>query len=390
MSDSPTTPVGASGTPAPLRRDLLPPIEPAFGKIVRGLWLFTWRSKLSWRRVPLLLTGMLVLPLLYYLSSMLDREPAGWRQFGNASGRFRSFAHELSGAGLPLKGDQSARLEQSFHQEFGRSLAALAQAAPGDTDSNPEAIEVKACYSRIASRAATILDDNQLARLETFAGRRVVESQENPQRWGQRTAFLYWLVYFYFFIVLPLTCVSASGSIIRDELQADTLGFLLTRPVTRAQLVVARYLAQVAWLQILLLFQTLFIFAAGRLRLIPDLGGFLPLFLATQFLAVFAWSALGLFLGMFSKRHVALALVYGIIVEKGIGSIPTNINTLSLMRHLKSLLSANEAVQNIFSFDRHSVVVSVGALLLATGFFLTLATILFTFREYHHTAEMQK
>jgi hypothetical protein len=95
-------------------------------------------------------------------------------------------------------------------------------------------------------------------------------------------------------------------------------------------------------------------------------------------------------LGQVTKRYMALAMVYGLIVEMGIGSIPTNINTLSLMRHLKTLLAHNAALQNIYEWSVNRIPVSMGALALATGIFLSLAMLLFTFKEYHHTVEMQK
>ena len=75
--------------------------------------------------------------------------------------------------------------------------------------------------------------------------------------------------------------------LIRDELQADTLGFLITRPVKRAQLILVKYLSQAVWLEILLLVETrLLLFAAGAAREIPALGALLPLVLAVQFLAI--------------------------------------------------------------------------------------------------------
>jgi ABC-type transport system involved in multi-copper enzyme maturation permease subunit len=173
-------------------------------------------------------------------------------------------------------------------------------------------------------------------------------------------------------------------------LQADTLSFLVTRPLSRARLLLVKYLAQTLWLQILLLTETLLLFAVGALREIPALGALLPLFLAVQFLAVPAWSALGVFLGQVSQRYLALALVYGFIVELGIGRIPTNINTLSLMRHLKSLLSHNGPLQSLYDWTARGLPLSIAAPILATALFLTLAAFLFTFREYHHTGEMQK
>jgi len=173
-------------------------------------------------------------------------------------------------------------------------------------------------------------------------------------------------------------------------LQADKLGFLVTRPLSRARLVLLKYLAQTAWVQILLLVETVLLFVAGGLREIPALGSLLALFLGVQFLAVLAWSSLGIFLGQVTKRYMALALLYGLIVEMGIGRIPTNINALSLTTHLKTLLSQNAAVQSVYDWTSKGLPLSVSALVVATGIFLTLAALLFTFIEYHHTVEMQK
>ena len=85
-----------------------------------------------------------------------------------------------------------------------------------------------------------------------------------------------------------------------------------------------KFIAQTAWLQIWLAVQTLLVLASGVFRDVPHLATLAPLLLGSQVLAVTAWSALGLFLGQISKRYMALALLYGSIVEMGIGRIPTN------------------------------------------------------------------
>jgi len=212
----------------------------------------------------------------------------------------------------------------------------------------------------------------------------------HQETWSRTAPFYHWLVDVYFFIVLPLTCVRGCGALMRDELQAGTLGFLVTRPVSRARLLCVKYLSQLAWLQILLLTETLLLFGVGAGRRIPELGALLPLFVAAQLLAVPAWSALGTFLGQITSRYMAIALVYGGIVEMGIGRIPTNINALSLMRHLKTLLSHNGALQSIYDWPGGGIWLPIGALAIAPILFLGLAAALFNFMEYLPASESRK
>jgi ABC-type transport system involved in multi-copper enzyme maturation permease subunit len=208
--------------------------------------------------------------------------------------------------------------------------------------------------------------------------------------WSRHEPFYHWLINFYFFLILPLTCVRGCGPLIRDELQADTLSFLITRPVGRARLLLLKYASQVAWLEVLLLVETLLLFAAGAARGVPALGTLLPLVLGVQILAVPAWSALGLFLGQLTTRYMAAALLYGAFVEMGIGRIPTNINVLSLIRHLQTLLSQNAVVHGLYTWPAGKVATAIGALILAPMIFLGIAALLFNMVEYHHAAEMQK
>ncbi len=139
-----------------------------------------------------------------------------------------------------------------------------------------------------------------------------------------------------------------------------------------------------------MLVQTLLVIAAGVERQIPGLGGVLSLLLCVQVIAVPAWGALGVLLGQITSRYMAVALVYGAVVEMGIGRIPTNINTLSLLRHIESLLSRNGTLQGIWNWEAGGIATAVLALVLAPLIFAGVAALLFSINEYHASAEMQK
>ena len=285
-----------------------------------------------------------------------------------------------------------------FADEFGRAERAWRETKAPDSNTPGERAQIKACYERISKRLEEVLDDGQLAEWQTFKRQLVSEGVNGANSqppgfvagWGRTSPFYHWLIDFYFFVILPLSCVGACGALIREELQNDTLGFLTTRPLTRAKLMIVKYLSQSAWLQIVVLVQALLLFGAGSLRQIPGLSTLLPMFLAIQFVAVFTWSALGALLGLMTKRYMAIALLYGFIVEMGIGRIPTNVNTLSMIRHFKSLLAQNAALQEVYEWPMRGIPFSLAALALGTVVFLSMAAFMFTFKEYHHNTEMQK
>jgi hypothetical protein len=366
--------------------------KPSLLLALRGLWLFTWRPQLAWRRLPGHLLTLFALPVLVYLTIPSQaRWYARFSRLIDPAQEVNELGRRLARAGVPLRSKQSEQMLKVFGEQSSRLDVALAEVPSGEAGTARQRAELRTSYDEIHSRAQDVLDADQFVQFRTFEQRELSRAQAQIRpAWGRAEPFYHWLLDLYFFVLLPLQCVRAGGGLIRDELQADTLGFLLTRPLSRATLLLLKYATQTALLEIVLLLETLLVFAAGSLRQLPGLGPLLALLLAIQVLAVPAWCGLGIFLGQVTKRYLPLALLYGLIVEMGIGRIPTNINTLSLIRHLKGLLANNTGLAELYGWTSKGVAVSVGSLLLAAALFLTLAALLFTFREYHHTAEMQK
>ena len=374
-----------------------PPPIPGFFAVCRGVWRLTWKAQCHWRRLAGLAAALFVLPALVYLTTWSSQDWAR-RQlgFGEARGLIGSFSRRLGKKGIPLDERQKAELINIFDSEYSGAATSL-QGPPGES---PEVRvqrlneQVDACAERILARAQSVLSGEQMIEFQDFEKKNrkdiIVRLNGSTPTWGRTGPFYHWLFDFYFFIILPLTCVRGCGAVMRDELQADTLGFLITRPVSRARLLAAKYLSQTAWLEIILLAETLLLFATGALRQVPALGSLLPLLLGAQVLAIPAWGALGLLLGQITSRYMATALVYGFVVEMGLGRIPANINTLSLLRHLKTILSHNAAAQAVYSWDQGGLFTALTALIAAPFVFFAVAALLFTFFEYHRTSGMQK
>jgi hypothetical protein len=360
-----------------------------------AIWLFTWKSQLSWRRLQWMLPLLLLLPFLVWKTVDTPQMWAAGKSslpFGITTNQLRRASGRMAMRSTPLTRDQLSRIQQIIDEENERAEKEYRAIPTPETSVEQQQALVQTCHQRILDRAKSVLEERQFAQFQTLDKGFVSEIQEKigEPAWNRTAPFYRWLIDFYFFIILPLCCVRSCGGLIRDELQTDTLGFLTTRPVKRGTLVVLKYLSQVACLEVAALIEGLLLMAAGALREIPDIRALLPLFLAVQFLAVPAWGALGLFLGQVTKRYLPLAVVYGLIVELGIGDIPTNINTLSLMRHLKTLLSHNAELQSLFQWTGTGVVAPMAALLLGSVLFISLAALLFTLREYHPATEMHK
>ena len=207
---------------------------------------------------------------------------------------------------------------------------------------------------------------------------------------GQTEAYFHWVVDFYLFLLLPLYCLSICGALIRDELQGNTLGFLTTRPLSRARMFLLKYCCHTCWLQLLAFMIGVLLLVAGWARGIEKIAAFAPVLLGLQVLAVFAYGALSAFLGLVNQRYMVLGILYGLIVELGIGQIPTNINNLSLARHGRTILANHEPLKQLHDWSSENTLWSVGLMVLAALVFLAAGALLFTFREYHASEEMQK
>ena len=101
---------------------------------------------------------------------------------------------------------------------------------------------IDSCHGRILAKARDVLDAGQFAEFQAWDKDYVANTkgQISESTWNRTAPFYYLLIIVYFFIVLPLSCVWSCGGLIRDELQTDTLGFLTTRPIKRATLVVLK------------------------------------------------------------------------------------------------------------------------------------------------------
>ncbi|MGB0581152.1 MAG: ABC transporter permease [Limisphaerales bacterium] len=207
---------------------------------------------------------------------------------------------------------------------------------------------------------------------------------------GQKREFIDWIVTYHLFLMLPIYCLSVFGPVIRDELQSDTLGFIITRPIKRYSLLILKYLCTMIWSQVLVLLCGLLFFVVALVHGYEVDPTMIGLFLLVQALAVMAYGAISCLLGLLTKKYMVLGIVYGLVVEKGIGSIPTNIHSLAISHHLKSILGNHQWMSDQFTLTGEPIVPAIGWVILAAATFLSVAALLFNTLEYNHSDEMQK
>lgn len=209
---------------------------------------------------------------------------------------------------------------------------------------------------------------------------------------GREQGYLAFAIGFYQFLLLPVSCLSTFGPLIRDELQADTIGFLITRPLTRARLFLLKFLCLTLWMQILFALSAVMLLGLGAIKRIDGVMEMAPWFLLAQVLAVFVYGALGALFGLITKKYMVMGVVYGFVVEVGVGMIPSNIHSLSMRHHVQGILANSDLAARIpiVSETSDGTALSIMIMLFAAGLVLAAGAALFTFREFHHSDEMQK
>jgi ABC-type transport system involved in multi-copper enzyme maturation permease subunit len=212
-----------------------------------------------------------------------------------------------------------------------------------------------------------------------------------PQRLKSGVFFL--LSYsFYLLVGVPLICVILAGGVSRDEIRNDTLPYFLCRPLRRMSYMTIRLITQIIWLEIILGIQLLLLFACGILAGTPWITETFAYAALAQVLSIPVWCAIGIFMGLINKNYLIFSIVYGLIVEVGIASLPSNIKMISMMAHIKSILGQAPltlALRPNWEIPT-SLVPAIPPLVLGFVFFMILSAVTFHFKELLPSHEAEK
>jgi ABC-type transport system involved in multi-copper enzyme maturation permease subunit len=157
-------------------------------------------------------------------------------------------------------------------------------------------------------------------------------------RHEQTSFFFRWTTEFYLTFLLPVVVVLSAAGAMRDDMASVSVDYVLTRPVRRPVFVALRYVSQMLCLQVSSLVPLAALYVAGAIHEVQGLVGMLPYFLFAQALIVLGFSALGSLFGALTARYFPLAIAYGLMVEIGVGQIPTQVSKLSMTHHVLAML----------------------------------------------------
>ena len=197
---------------------------------------------------------------------------------------------------------------------------------------------------------------------------------------GNTPGFVDWAISFYLEALLPVAAFLSGAGAMRDDVKSTTVDYVLTRPVPRPVFVVFRFVAQLVCAQAIGLLAFAALMATAMFRQLPDLTGLAGPFLLAQALGITAFLALGFLCGALTSRYLVLGLLYGAIVEVGLGRIPIQLNRLSILHHLRTLLQ--DVAPGVVTAHGHAPSwVTLGVLGLISVTLLTLAAVRFAWQE---------
>jgi len=204
------------------------------------------------------------------------------------------------------------------------------------------------------------------------------------------SGLLPWAAGFYVSFLVPLLAFVSAAGAMRDDLRPAAVDYLFTRPLPRPLFVAFRFLTQLAVAQLDFLLSFLVIVGLGLFWQVPGLGAALPTLLLGQVVAVTTFTAAGLLCGLLTSRYVIVGLLYGVLIEVGAGNVPTQLNHVSLIRHVLTLVEPllGERAWALSSLARGaplSVPLALLVLMLVAAAAVALTAALFSWREFAGT-----
>ena len=175
------------------------------------------------------------------------------------------------------------------------------------------------------------------------------------------------MVPLFFQVVLIFVTLVSATTLIRDEIEDNTLPYLLTRPISKPAIVSYKYLGYLVAVLILLVPPIVLAYGVTEAYVGATLSADLDVlsgFLVATALGSAAYGALFLFISVLVRKPLAVGLLIGFVWESIVGSIPGDVPKLSVIHYLRSILKDTIAVGPLSGY-RTDLSTSAAVLVLA-------------------------
>lgn len=161
-----------------------------------------------------------------------------------------------------------------------------------------------------------------------------------PEFWG--VVFTLMLTFLFLQTLTLLIPLLYATSLLRNELEEGTLVYLVTRPIAKPVLLIAKYAAATLFSSALLIVGFVAFYAAFLVFGPSELGDFayadrLLRFMVAGVLGVVGYGAIFTLVGLISRRALIWGIAYGFLSEFVLTMIPAVVKKLTVMHYLRSI-----------------------------------------------------
>lgn len=194
------------------------------------------------------------------------------------------------------------------------------------------------------------------------------------------------MVFYLQFLILILALFFGT-SVCSEELEGKTLTYLTTRPVSKSSILLGKYAAYTSLVILMTGIGVIFSFIILNVDNLLDFSLYKALLrdVAVLSLGLICYTAFFTLVGTFLKKSIMFGLIFSFGWENVIQYFPGSTQRFAIAHYLKSLLprvSGGRFSFLLFRLEPTSPVVAVLVLFLITAFFLGLACLFFSVKEY--------
>ncbi|MCX6951239.1 MAG: ATP-binding cassette domain-containing protein [Verrucomicrobia bacterium] len=204
----------------------------------------------------------------------------------------------------------------------------------------------------------------------------------SPNRAAAAQGFLPWVSGFYLTFLAPILAFLTAAGVMREEFKGATVDYVLTRPVARPVFLVFKFVAHLVCAQADFLCAFAVVVGIGVYHGVPGLWEAVPRLLLAQVILLTAFSAFGFLGAVLTSRYVVVGLLYGGIIEIGVGKIPTQLSRLSMTGQVKSMLAPLTRAPGVEAFTPDAGALATTAILVSFAVVVVgVAAALFAWQE---------